>query len=374
MSHELTIRANGKAEMAYTGAAAWHGLGQALAAGASIAEWQKAAGMDWTILSAMLEYAFTDPTGARQAFTFPGRVALHRSDTGAPLGIVSPEYHPVQPADVLEFFRDVVADGVATLETAGTLFGGRKFWALAKMAETVIGPRDVTDPDRVGGYVLLVTSCDGTMQTEARKTSVRVVCRNTLALARAVKDRSVIRVGHREQWTQARAAKVRRDLGLAREEFEAFASVADTLARVKVTDAAAQDYVRRLLRPTESVREDAAKAAAIVAESAPGASADFAALMQRAATLTAPESAAPVKAARAPRGEADILRLFHSDARGGTMASADGTAWGLVNAVTEWADHHKQAASDAHRMDSAFFGDADELKTRAFELAQTSFA
>jgi Domain of unknown function (DUF932) len=66
------------------------------------------------------------------------RFVLARSDTGAALSVVSGDYHIVQPKDVLEFFRDLVASFHYTLETAGALNGGRKVWALAKTGKTAI--------------------------------------------------------------------------------------------------------------------------------------------------------------------------------------------------------------------------------------------
>ena len=40
--------------------------------------------------------------------TMPGRFVLARDDTGAALSVVSADYQVVQPAEVLEFYRDVV--------------------------------------------------------------------------------------------------------------------------------------------------------------------------------------------------------------------------------------------------------------------------
>ena len=42
-----------------------------------------------------------------------------------------------------------------------------------------------------------------------------------------------------------------------------------------------------------------------------------------------------------------------------------GTAWGLVNAVTEYVDHHRRARSSDYRLDSAWFGQGATLKQRA---------
>ena len=45
------------------------------------------------------------------------------------------------------------------------------------------------------------------------------------------------------------------------------------------------------------------------------------------------------------------------------------TGWGLVNAVTEYADHHKRARSQGNRLDNAWFGDAANIKNAVFHEA-----
>lgn len=316
MSHELTIRTNNQVEHAYVGDTPWHGLGQRLTEGAPIETWQNAAGMDWKIQRSKVRYHFG--ADADDFKTWDDQHVLFRSDTKAPLGLVSPGYKTVQPRQVLEFFRDLVEESGYRLHTAGTLFGGRKFWALAKVAEAV-----VADQDRVGGYLLLSTSCDGSMATEARETTVRVVCNNTLSMARAVGSKGSIKVGHRSTFN---AAAVKREMGLTAEHFDSFMDAARALSNVRVSNAAANAFVRNLLRPIETPDDQ-----------------------------------------RAPKGEADILRLFRGEAIGSGMAS--GSAWQMVNAVTQWVDHVKTAKSIDHRLDAAFFGAGDDLKNRAFELA-----
>lgn len=99
MAHELTERAGGMTEMAYVGDTPWHGLGQTLKAGAKIEDWLTAAGMDWTIRRAPVHYhADRAATDMRK---WDDKQVLLRSDTGAPLGIVSPDYNIVQPYEVL---------------------------------------------------------------------------------------------------------------------------------------------------------------------------------------------------------------------------------------------------------------------------------
>jgi hypothetical protein len=51
------------------------------------------------------------------------------------------------------------------------------------------------------------------------------------------------------------------------------------------------------------------------------------------------------------------------------LETAQETAWGWLNAVTEYADHHIRAHSDENRTASALWGQGDTLKNRAVELA-----
>ncbi|WP_438405340.1 DUF932 domain-containing protein, partial [Aeromonas hydrophila] len=53
------------------------------------------------------------------------------------------------------------------------------------------------------------------------------------------------------------------------------------------------------------------------------------------------------------------------------LTSAKNTAWGLINAVTEYVDHHRRARSQDNRLDSAWFGQGAQLKSQALEQALT---
>ena len=64
-----------------------------------------------------------------------------------------------------------------------------------------------------------------------------------------------------------------------------------------------------------------------------------------------------------------VQALYDGNGRGAELDSAKGTAWGLLNAVTEYVDHEKRARSDEHRMDSALFGQGANVKQRALDYA-----
>lgn len=166
-------------QMAYVGHEPWHGLGNKLSANQPIEVWQKQAGMDWHIKSSPVQFLDAVDDTQSRLITFPQSRVLYRSDTQAPLSVVSQRYQVVQPRDILEFYRDLTEVSGFQLETAGVLKGGKKVWALARTGHSAtIQGNDVTN-----AYVLLATACDGTLSTTAQFTAVRVVCNNTLAVS-----------------------------------------------------------------------------------------------------------------------------------------------------------------------------------------------
>ena len=64
-----------------------------------------------------------------------------------------------------------------------------------------------------------------------------------------------------------------------------------------------------------------------------------------------------------------VQELYEGRGRGSQLDSACGTAWGLLNAVTEYVDHERRARSNEYRMDSAWFGQGAQIKQRALDAA-----
>jgi phage/plasmid-like protein (TIGR03299 family) len=309
----------GRAALAFTGerSAIWHGLGQSIDPAASLEEWRTAAGMDWRIQRAFVRYA-PAPDAAPVAWT--DHHVLIRSDNKAPLSIVSDSFEIVQPAQVLEFFRDLIRDAGFTLTTAGCLHGGRKFWAQADVG----AGDDVVPGDFVGARLLLATACDGSMATVAKGVSERVVCANTLGFAMAEKGGSLVKVSHRSVFD---ASRVKNQLGLASSGFARFIRGARELARQPVSPQEADAFILSLMggRPDDDERNDKV---------------------------------------RQSTGFRTIAALFDGKGRGMTP-----TLWGLVNATTEYVDHYQRARSADNRFDSSQFGAGDDLKTAALEKA-----
>lgn len=324
MSHELDM-SNGRVNMAFVGETPWHGLGHRLPEDADIDTWRTVAGMDWSLVSSPVLYS--DHQGEIQ--TYPGRRILSRSDTHEALACVSNQYRVVQPSEVLEFYRDLVETAGFRLHTAGVLRSGRKYWALAELGESA----RIMGQDQMDGYLLLATACDGTLATRAMFTSVRVVCANTLAFAVEDADRGVgarrhIRVPHSVTFDPN---KVKMELGLAPASWKSFLTKCERLADRKVSRKEALEWLIKVFGDANKPVEEQQNGRARVMNT--------------------------------------VLQLFEGGGKGSNFRSSKDTAWGLVNAATEYCDHHARCRSVDARIDRAWFGDGAVLKQKAWDAA-----
>lgn len=78
--------------MAFAGERPWHGLGNRLPPNQPLEVWASQAGMDWQIQSADVRFVASDQ-GLGSVHVFPDQKVLYRSDTKAPLSVVSKRFH-----------------------------------------------------------------------------------------------------------------------------------------------------------------------------------------------------------------------------------------------------------------------------------------
>lgn len=322
MAHELTMN-NGVAEMAFTGdrSKIWHGLGQELTPGSPLEVWAKEAGMNWEIESTALN--FIDTEG--EVHDFEGQQVLYRSDTKAPLSVVSSRYKVVQPGEILEFFRSLVTDVGMELSTAGTLFGGKRMWALADTKQAVLlnGKQDI-----MKGYLLLTTSCDGTASTSAQFTSVRVVCNNTLGFAMSDKAEKKNRVTTSHS-TTFKPNEVKFQLGLYESAWDKFSKSMEQMTQIKVSS---KDAYNDLLE------------------------------------LFSVDASDPTPAE--VRTVNEVHNLYLGAGKGADLAGQ--TVFGLLNSVTEQWDHHT-GRNSSNILYSNFWGRSDREKTAAMNYLSNKY-
>lgn len=342
MSHELTIREDGSVEMAYLdGVYCWHGLGNNVQPGESLAEWRVRAGLDWRAVRAQVRYAIAQGQGPESWRTYgemvdidgrkqyQGRVVLFRSDNGNPLGDVTHEFQLVQPEDVVNFWDGLVGAGGMELQTLGSMFGGSKLWGLARVAEApIIDPKNIVRRNLFFG-----TALDGSMATTAFYCDTTVVCNNTLQAAFG-EGTPKIKINHRSKYDPHKV-KVMLGVESAVSNFESTLANMRKLAEKRVRDSDAVLMACELVKPGYLKMDDPKDKRRV-------------------------ENSKPV---------AEICtRFLDRRAIGMELDGYNGTAWGLLNSVTEYVDHAARAKNADTRMDSAYLGKGAETKSRALEM------
>jgi phage/plasmid-like protein (TIGR03299 family) len=322
-------------EMFYYGEVPWHKKGSKLPQPATAEEAIKAGGLEWRVRLVPIR------TDERPPRNIARRVAVVRDDLqpGDPravVGVVHPEFRPLQNRDAIRVFDALVGHGGRVYHTGGYLGNGEVIWLLARLPEniTVADKKDVVEP-----YMLLTNSHDGTIAIDFRLTMVRVVCQNTLALAM-----------RRDQSSQIfkRAHNVSPEtLMVEANEFYQFCtkSAADLGERFK---------------KMHSVSFGPDKFESIVASLLP---------------LPHPPARISVDAGVRKRHEMRVQKITEARTSIGAVFAegicngikippAEETLWGALNAVTAFVDHN-----NGDRYAHALFGSGATLKQKAYELA-----
>ena len=307
MSHEIAKTAAGADAMAYVGETPWHGLGAKLDENASMETWAEASGLDFELDTVPVQNG---------NIVLNNKNIVYRKDTEVGLSVVSNNYKLVQPREVLEFFADYV-EGTAKMETAGVLHDGKRYWAMAKIDGEINIAGDISKP-----YILLSSSCDGSLATQARLTTVRVVCNNTLQMATQGKADVVVR--HNSVFD---AQKAKLQLEGVYESLASHAAAMKTLAGIKLSNKQATEFLAKIFDNKE------------------------------------------INLGRQP---ARVLELFEGAGLGADLESSKGTAFGLLNAFTQYADWEAGRNQNNRLFNSWFGANSDrkiEIADKLLELA-----
>ena len=237
--------------MMYVREVPWHGLGTKVNEAPTSKEAIKLAGLDWNVNPTVIY----DANGKE----ISGYKANMRDSDQSILGIVSDRYQIVQNSEAFEFTDSLLDEGVV-YETAGSLRDGKQIWLLARMPSTTILGDDV-DP-----YLCFTNTFDGSGAIKVCMTPVRVVCNNTLNLALETTKRSwsTRHIGD----LAGKLHQAKETLGLAQEYMKKLDEDADRLANTKLSDGEIEsivsfifpiDYVKdtqRKIQNSEKMRSD----------------------------------------------------------------------------------------------------------------------
>jgi phage/plasmid-like protein (TIGR03299 family) len=180
MAHEMTENDSA----VYHKTRAWHGLGNVVDYTLSLSTALKQSGLGWEVEKSEGINAVTDSL----LYTNEYR-GIVRKDTQEVLGIVSPQYQVVQNDEVFrlaEYFSNV-----ATVESAGSIQGGRKCYLLLNQDSF-----EASLDDTVERYMALFWGHDGKSSIVLKPTSIRVVCKNTMDMALAEDTKNKMTIKH----------------------------------------------------------------------------------------------------------------------------------------------------------------------------------
>ena len=258
----------------------WHGLGTPVQESPTSADALKIAGLDWKVEA--------KPIYTNDGIKIPGYVANTRDSDNSVLGVVTEKYKIVQNEDAFAF-TDSLIGGDVRYETAGSLRNGKSTFLLAKLPDTKILD------DAFGQYLCFTNTHDGSGAVKVMMTPVRVVCNNTLNLALNTTKR---------MWTckhmgsmKDKLHEAEETLGFAHKYMDNLSVVAERLANVSLRDEEIQAIVAELF-PMDENSSDRTKAN-----------------MQKAK-------------------QEFMVAYYMPD-----IAKFRNTAWGLLNATSDWMSH-----------------------------------
>ena len=325
MSHELE-QFEGKTAFALRGAPAWHGLANALFNEGDHVTTQdmldSAFMSNWNVRTELI----TPPEGYNSVKDYFNVVRTNPFHGGNDiLGVVQNRYKPFQNEELFSF-ADNIIDGAGAWESAGSIKNGTQVFGSIKFdRELILDANGVAD--RTETYLLVTTSHDGSGSIRALVTPVRVVCQNTLNMALNGATQSFL-IRH-TQGTQGRVEEARRVLGLTFKHMDKFDVMAQELFKTAITD----DQFRALVETVYPKPEVTAKA-----------------------SLTKWTE------------KSDFITALYLNSP--TQAGITGTAWGALNALTEYVDYYRTSGAPSEGVLGAASGFESGINTKKGEILQ----
>jgi phage/plasmid-like protein (TIGR03299 family) len=299
ISHEIETAA-------YNRLPAWHGLGTVVPNAMTAAEALKIAGIDWLVEGQdayIKNESILEVGEAKQVITdwqkIPNCMANVRMSDHKVLGVVTDRYKICQNQAAFSFIDHIIGkEGNAHYESAGSLFGGKQVWLLAKMdGVKILG-------DQVDPYIVFRNSHDGSSGITVALTPVRVVCNNTLTMALD---------GAKRVWSTTHTGDLDQKMEEARETLRHVQQYMVEMPKVATAMYEANIYKDEIPRILKEMFPDPLPAKG---EEAPG----------------------KIAIANVEKARQDVFNIYQTV---DDIAKFNGTAWGLWNSITDYAQHVK---------------------------------
>lgn len=254
--------------------APWYAGGVRIAGALTAKEALKVAGLDWTV---DLQKVFVELDG--RMVEFPGKRGVirerlpGRKEAERFFEVRSDHFRPVQNTDAFSFFDRVVKRGEAMYHSAGSFYGGRVVFILAKLPSDIV----VAHQDLIEQYVLLTNAHDGTRML--RMGYMPIIQRTQTVLGTAQSRRFSVSIRHMGANIDSRIAEARRALGIIKTWSDKASGIYTTMANHEVSSKDVDEYLKALFPDKEgktlarvsrdAVRELAQAAAEITSKHQP---------------------------------------------------------------------------------------------------------
>jgi phage/plasmid-like protein (TIGR03299 family) len=306
--------------------AAWHKLGTVTGKYQTWAEILAHGGLDFDVFKSQLHDGLGRVVKAWGVFRYNQKdKAVGNKNAANFLGVVGEDYNCINHAQGFEMVDALMntADG-AHYETAGVLGEGETVWGLADL-----GLRMRVGEDEHKTYLMFATGHCGNMTYTFKLVDERVVCENTLSIALREKSVAAFRVKH-TRFAQNRIADANAVLQSLQDETISMERKLNMLAQKRVTKESLNSIMDRLFPQRKG------------------------------------EDGVETSSTRRTNILADILSIYEVN-DGNQFPEQRGTAYNLLNAITNYTDHSRSTKGDM-RSESALFGSGDKLKTSALQI------
>lgn len=323
----------------------WAEVGVSLPPNASVDTVLNLAGLNWQVIKAESQLVVNDFVNGQERTNILDNKGCYGLVRDSDHSILSPavgkSYKPVQNRDALQVFSDFVDTGNMTLETAGSLCGGRHIWGLASFGEDF----ELEGGEKITGNMLLLQSHRYGFALRVLFTPVRYPGGTTMVKPINVKNgmKTTYRMQHSRQFTESRVREIHQLMGVARDSFSEFCNMALYMSRHKISEESAVRYLLRAINPHYLIKAE------MEGERLPA---------------SIEELKGDKSANRLVRKVAESYGNYH----GSDGPACDGTAWGLYNTVASYMDHESGRNVNT-RLESVWMGPKAALKQNAFDVA-----
>ena len=325
--------------MARTNTSSWTRGGTAVEAG-SASEAARQAGLDWNVMLADMQAYVKNEVNPYETVTdyyeVPKKQAvikLGKDDNNQVIGVVGDKYKVVQNMEVFSALDSLVDSGQARYTAAGEYNNGANIWMIMELP---VGVNVANDPH--AAFLLVQSSHDGSCAVRIRPIIERLFCANQInRLITGKKTNDYTYVMKHTTNSKLSPSEISNIIQLSYDSIQQYESIANTLITRDVTHNQAREFFKRVWALPSTV------------EGKPYHMLTQGERRQQTIAITARDKA------------------FDIYSESPTQENIRGTAFGMWQAVVEYADHHASGGSERLAV-ATLSGRNDKVKDKALGL------